>query len=36
MAQWVCTICGYSHIGEEPPDSCPRCGARRIDFIEIE
>ena len=36
MAQWVCTICGYLHNGEEPPENCPRCGAKRGEFIETE
>jgi NAD(P)H-nitrite reductase large subunit/rubredoxin len=24
---WRCTVCGYIHRGEEPPKSCPICGA---------
>ena len=23
--KWVCSICGYEHIGEAPPEICPRC-----------
>ena len=22
---WVCTVCGYEHVGDEPPARCPRC-----------
>ena len=29
---WRCTVCGYVHQGEEPPDYCPVCGALRDDF----
>ena len=25
--RWVCTVCGYVHQGEAPPDSCPVCAA---------
>jgi rubrerythrin len=23
---WVCSQCGYQHIGKEPPKECPACG----------
>ncbi len=26
MKKWICTICGYVHEGENPPESCPQCG----------
>ena len=35
MRKWKCTVCGYIHIGDEPPDECPVCGADRSDFVEI-
>jgi len=35
MKQWQCTICGYIHTGEEPPDICPVCGADKSLFIEL-
>ena len=22
---WVCSVCGYEHVGDEPPAKCPRC-----------
>jgi len=30
MAQtrsWLCTVCGYVHQGDSPPECCPICGA---------
>ena len=32
--KWVCTICGYVHEGDAPPDSCPQCGAPADKFKE--
>ena len=23
--KWICSICGYEHFGDEPPEICPRC-----------
>jgi nitrite reductase (NADH) large subunit len=31
-AAWRCTVCGYVHQGESPPEWCPVCGAGRTDF----
>lgn len=33
--KWKCTICNYIHVGEEPPEKCPVCGADKSVFIEI-
>ncbi len=33
---WVCTVCGYVHHGDAPPDGCPICGAPADLFIEKE
>ena len=35
MKKWKCTVCGYIHEGEQPPEKCPLCGADRTKFIEI-
>ena len=35
MKQWKCSVCGYVHTGDEPPEECPRCGADRSQFVEI-
>ena len=24
--RWICTVCGYVHTGDEPPEKCPTCG----------
>jgi len=36
MKKWECTVCGYIHEGEEPPDKCPVCRADKDKFIEIK
>jgi rubredoxin/uncharacterized membrane protein len=35
MKKWLCTVCGYIHEGDEPPETCPVCGADRSKFVEI-
>lgn len=32
MKKWVCTICGFTHQGEEAPDVCPQCKAPKEKF----
>lgn len=34
--RWQCTVCGYIHEGNEPPESCPVCGADKSKFIPLE
>lgn len=34
MKKWRCTVCNYIHVGEEPPDVCPVCGADKSKFVE--
>ena len=34
--QWRCTVCGYIHEGEEPPDICPVCGVGSEKFVSVE
>ena len=24
--KWVCSVCGYEHFGDTPPEKCPLCG----------
>ena len=36
MKKWKCTVCGYVHTGDEPPEKCPVCGAPKSRFIEIK
>lgn len=35
MKKWECTVCGYIHVGEEPPDECPVCSADKSLFVEV-
>lgn len=35
MKKWECTICGYIHEGDQPPEVCPVCGAGPEYFKEI-
>lgn len=35
MRKWECTVCGYIHEGEEPPEECPVCSAEKSLFVEI-
>ncbi len=35
MKKWRCTVCGYIHEGDEPPEKCPVCGADKSLFEEI-
>ncbi len=34
MKRYVCTICGYVHEGDGPPEKCPQCGASSDKFEE--
>jgi len=35
MKRWECSVCGYIHTGEEPPEKCPVCGADKSKFVEL-
>ncbi|NNF47982.1 MAG: rubredoxin-type Fe(Cys)4 protein [Desulfofustis sp.] len=35
MKKWECTVCGYIHEGETPPDECPVCGVGPEFFKEV-
>lgn len=35
MKKWKCTVCGYVHVGETPPELCPVCGADQSKFVEV-
>ncbi|AEY67319.1 MULTISPECIES: NADH peroxidase [Eubacteriales] len=34
MKKFVCSVCGYVHVGNEAPDACPQCKAPKAKFIE--
>ncbi|MPM54852.1 Reverse rubrerythrin-1 [bioreactor metagenome] len=35
MKKFVCTVCGYIHEGDTPPDVCPVCKAPSSKFKEM-
>lgn len=35
MKKFVCTVCGYIHEGDTPPEKCPVCGAPASKFNEV-
>lgn len=34
MKKFICTVCGYIHEGDNPPEFCPQCKAPAEKFIE--
>ena len=34
MKEFVCTVCGYVHKGESPPEQCPLCKVGADKFKE--
>ena len=34
--KFICTVCGYVHEGNEPPESCPQCKQPSSKFKEVE
>ena len=35
MKKWSCTVCGYIHEGENPPEICPQCKVGSDKFVEL-
>lgn len=35
MKKFVCTVCGYVHEGDTPPEKCPLCGVGPEKFKEV-
>ena len=35
MKRFICTVCGYIHEGETPPEICPICKAPASKFNEL-
>lgn len=35
MKKFICTICGYVHEGDNPPEKCPVCNASADKFKEM-
>ena len=36
MAKFVCSVCGYVHEGDAPPDQCPICKVGPEKFNKVE
>ena len=36
MAKWICSVCGYVHEGDTPPEKCPQCKAPAEKFKKVE
>ncbi|MCR4933209.1 MAG: 4Fe-4S binding protein [Lachnospiraceae bacterium] len=36
MAKWKCTVCGYIHEGDTPPEQCPVCKQPSDKFVKME
>ena len=36
MTKWVCSVCGYTHEGDTPPEKCPQCGVPAEKFNKQE
>ena len=34
--KWTCSICGYTHEGDTPPEKCPQCGVPAEKFNKVE
>ena len=34
MKKWVCSVCGYVHEGDTPPERCPQCKVPAEKFVE--
>ncbi len=32
---WQCSVCGYIHDGDAPPERCPKCGAPKEKFVQL-
>lgn len=28
---WICSTCGHTHIGANPPNACPICGNKLVE-----
>lgn len=33
--KWICTVCGYVHEGDTPPEKCPQCKQPAEKFKEV-
>lgn len=33
---WKCSVCGYIHRGNEPPEECPQCSSSSREYSELK
>lgn len=33
---WKCSVCGYIHKGDEPPEECPQCSSSSKEYSELK
>lgn len=33
---WKCSVCGYIHEGDEPPEECPQCSSSSKEYSELK
>ena len=36
MKTWRCSVCGYIHKGDKPPEECPQCSSSGKEYIELK
>jgi len=36
MKKWKCGVCGFVWDGEDAPERCPKCGAPKEQFQELD
>lgn len=36
MQKWKCSVCGYNHEGDAPPEECPLCKAAAEKFEKVQ
>lgn len=36
MKKWKCGNCGFIHDGDSAPEKCPKCGALKDKFSQLE
>lgn len=34
--KWTCTVCGYTHEGDTPPEACPQCKVPAEKFKKVD
>ena len=32
---YICPVCGYTYMGDDPPDKCPVCGTPKEKFVKF-